>query len=69
MERKRAVFCSYRCFLESENLRCEKFSVSERNFLFTCDILSSFFQFLWLRGFGNDLNLFIADFGLIFAIF
>ena len=40
---KRVVFCSYRCFLESEKLRCEKNSVSERNFLFTCGIFKQFF--------------------------
>ena len=32
---QRVVFCSYRCFLESEKLRCDKNSVSEQNFLFT----------------------------------
>ena len=42
-------FCSYRCFLESEKLRCEKSSVSERNFLITC-ILKHFFNLFWLRG-------------------
>ena len=48
---KRVVFCSYSCFLESEKLRCEKNSVSERNFLFTCGILKQFFsQFFCLRG-------------------
>ena len=44
---KRVVFCSYRCFLESEKLRCGKNSVSERFFLFTCGILK---QVFWLRG-------------------
>ena len=30
---KRVVFCSYRCFLESEKLRREKNSVSEQKFV------------------------------------
>ena len=30
--KKRVVFCSNRCFLESEKFRCEKNSVSERIF-------------------------------------
>ena len=41
---KRVIFCSYRCFLESENLKCETKIVSERNLLFTCGILK-FFSF------------------------
>ena len=41
---EKSGFWSYRCFLESEKLRCEKNSVSEQNFLFTCGIFS------WLRG-------------------
>ena len=41
---KRVVFCSYRCFLESEKLRCDKKnSASERNFLFIHGILKQFF--------------------------
>ena len=45
---KRVVFCSYCCFLESEKLRSEENSVSERNF-FTCGILKQFFEFfVWL---------------------
>ena len=48
------VFCSYRCFLESEKLRCEKKSVSERNFLFTCGTLKQFFPFFFIQIFDND---------------
>ena len=43
------VFCSYRCFLESEKLRCEENSVSERNFLFTCGIVKHFFSFFMIE--------------------
>ena len=41
---KRVVFCSYRCFLESEQLRCEKKFCKRSNFLFTCGILKQFFN-------------------------
>ena len=46
VEQKRVVFCSFRCFRESEKLRCEKISVSERNFEFTCGFLKTFFLFI-----------------------
>ena len=57
--------CSYRCFLESEKLRCEKNSVSERNFLFTCGILKQFFSIFWLRGL---LMFFFKNFRLVFVV-
>ena len=46
------VFCSYRCFIEK--LRCEKNSVSERFFLFTCGILKHFFFVSLVKRFVYD---------------
>ena len=54
-------FCSYRCFLESEKLRCEQKVLSERNFLFTCGILKQFFSFILVQRFG-DFVLFLGWF-------
>ena len=46
-------FCSFRClwkFLaESEKLRCEKNSVSEQKFVFTCGFLKPFFVIVVCR--------------------
>ena len=39
VEQNESTFFSYRCFRESENLRWEKISVSERIFLLTCSFL------------------------------
>ena len=51
---KRVVFRSYRCFLYSEKLRCEKI-LSEQNFLFMCGILKQFFfSFFLVKRFGYD---------------
>ena len=51
LSEKRVVFCLYRCFLESEKLRSEKKSVSERNFLVHVRHFKvGFFQFFCLRG-------------------
>ena len=54
---KRVVFCSYRCFLESEKLSCEENSVSERNFLFTRGILKHFFYSFLVKRIGYDFLL------------
>ena len=43
---KREWFFVHIAVLESEKLRCEENSVSERNFLFTCGIVQHFFHFL-----------------------
>ena len=37
-ERSEVVFCSYRCFWESEKLMCEKIFYERSKFLFTCGI-------------------------------
>ena len=59
---KRVVFCSYRCFLESEKLRCEKqfckrakFFVNKRHFK------AVFFSFL-VKRFGYDFVLILGRF-------
>ena len=58
---KRVAFCSYRCILESEKLRCEKNSLSERYILFRCGILKQFFlNFFLVNRFGSDLFLFLG---------
>ena len=69
MESTAAIFrqsvgyvCSYHWFLESENLRCEKNSVSERNFFVHVRHFKHFFHFLVLR-FGYDFVLILAGFG------
>ena len=62
LSEKRVVFCSYRCFSESEKLRCEKNSVRERNFLFTCDVLKHFFPFSLVKRFGYDFVLILGWF-------
>ena len=54
-------FCSYRCLLESENLRCEKNSVSERKFLFVRHFKAVFFIFL-VKMFGYDFVLILGWF-------
>ena len=59
---KRVVFCLYHCFLESEKLRCEKNSASERNFVFTCGILKQFFSLFLVTRFGYDFILFLGWF-------
>ena len=46
------VFCSYRCFLESEKLRCEKKFGS-----------FFFFHFFLVKRFGYDFVLILAGFG------
>ena len=64
VERKECDFCSYLCFLESEKLRCEKNSVSERIFLFTCGILQAVFSF-----FGSEIWLwFCFNFRLVSVV-
>ena len=64
MERKESGFCSYRCFLESKKLRCEKKIVSEGNYLFTCGILKQFFSLFLVKSFGYD---FVFNFRLVFG--
>ena len=64
VERKESGFCSYRCFRESEKLRCEKNSVSEQIFFFTCGILKHFFSIFCLRG----LVLILFCFRLVLAV-
>ena len=45
---KRVVFCSYRCFLESEKLRCEKKFCKRLKFFVNFNAV--FFPFFWVRG-------------------
>ena len=42
--KKRVVFCSYCCFLESDKMRCEKIVQASVSFLFTWSILKQFFK-------------------------
>ena len=48
---EKSGFCSYRCVLESEKLRCEKNSKRAKFFVHVRHFIAGFFQFFWLRGF------------------
>ena len=49
---KKSGFCSYRCFPESEKLRCEKKnSKRAKFFVHVRHFKAVFFSFFWLRGF------------------
>ena len=55
------VFCSYRCFLESENLRCEKkFCKRAKFFVHVRHFKAVFFSLFLVKKFGYDLLLILG---------
>ena len=60
---KRVVFCSYRCFLESEKLMCEKiFSERAKFFCSRAAFKSSFLQFFLFMRSDYDIVLDLSSF-------
>ena len=58
---KRVVFCSYRCFLESEKLRCEKkFCKRVKFFVHVRHFEQFFFSVFLVKWFGYDLLLILG---------
>ena len=60
---KRMVFCSYRCFLESEKLMCEKiFSKRAKFFCSRAAFKSSLLPLLMIMRFDYDIVLVLGSF-------
>ena len=58
---KRVVFCSYRCFLESKKLRCEKKFCKRAKFFVHKRHFKAFFSVFLVKRFGYDFLLVLGS--------